>query len=362
VATNTLHTCEFTDGLIIASKIPVKQRCRFFDRDQDIYAWIVTDDSFFVIGGDGSVQKLVAEQEPSDESDEYRVPLSFWSLATQATPENSTITGTDSSQNYSTLYEEHVAYFHTNVTEKVLTFHVLDPSNAIVGVMLGFARIPSEHRPPYVVIKGRRINTKADFNHLIPLMPCEVRPGEKVDLLFPAPATADIAIQSAVIFIMKSEQIRPFLCPAPQATSWLTDPYDLFDFADVIPKDAPNIQKLAHLIATMIFPRKGQEFDPELLRRIVRCLYSSSSVSLAARSALVRIAAVKPDLAEDWAGGLRDALRAGEVGHEMWDFVWRDFSLLPQECQASLQTIIWDAAPKVGCLASVLSAFSFQSE
>jgi hypothetical protein len=360
--TNTLHICEFTDTTIISSKLSVKQRCRFFDRDQDIYAWAVTDDNFFVIASDGSVQRLVSEQEVVADSEEYRVPLTFWSLASIATTDNSEITGTDTSQDYNSLYNDNTAYFHSNVVDKVLSFHLRDPSYAIVGILLGFVRNQSEARPPYVVLKGRRYSTKGDHNHLFPLMPSEVRPGEKVDLLFPAPTTCDIAMQSAVIFIMKVNHIKPFLNPDPQIKNWLSDPTDLFDFTDVIPKDAPLIQRTAHQLATTIFVQDGQEIDQTLVRRLIRCLYSSPQISIAARSALIRIAAIRPGLVQDWAEGLAEVLRAGEVSPELWDYVWRDFAVLPRNVQLGLQNVIWDAAPKVGCLASVLSAFSFHSE
>jgi hypothetical protein len=363
-SSNALFTCEFTNTAILTSRIPSRQRCRLFDREQDMYAWAQTSDSFLVIASDGSVQKLVASApEQADEpEDQYHVPLTFWSLAGQATTENSEITGTDPSQNYNTLYKDSPAYFHTGTLDKVLTFHLRDPSYAIVGIMLAFVHHQADSRPPYILIKNRRYNTKADRNHTFPLMPSEVRPGEKLDIRFPARAESEIAMQSAVIFIMRVDQIRPFLGLEHDVQDWLAKPKGLLDFADLIPRDARTPELVAHQLATAIFVQDEHEIDLRLVRRLIKLLYRKPHFSKAARSAIVRIATAKPEFVKAWAEGLCEVLQDREVDRSLWDCVWRDFSQFSQELQDLVQGPLWEADPPVGSLGCVLSAFSYRSE
>jgi hypothetical protein len=229
-------------------------------------------------------------------------------------------------------------------------------------MMVDFARsTSSDARPPYVVLKGRRTSTKADRNHLLPLMPSEVQPGTKVDLHFSAPITCDIVMQSAAIFIMKADQINPFLHMEPTPESWLIKPSNLLDFVDAKPRDRANAEGLAHRVAATVVVSEGLELDAAPVRALVRAMYTPPLFTRALRSALVRIAAVRPLVAE-WVESLREVIRAGAIPAEMWPYVWRDFVLFPREAQAGLQSELWDAKRVVGSLASVLAAFSYHSD
>jgi hypothetical protein len=192
-------------------------------------------------------------------------------------------------------------------------------------------------------------------------MPDEVRAGEKVDLLFPGPTMSDIILQSAAIFIMKIDQIKPYLYHENSLASWTATPQSLMDFADCIRQDRSRVEVVAQQLATTVLLQEGQEIDPALIHQIVRAMYARPPFSLAFRSALVHIGEARP-LVREWADGLREAVRAREIHTELWNYAWRDFVMLPDAIQAELQDVIWDAEPSIGCLASIVSAFSYQNE
>jgi hypothetical protein len=353
-----LYALEFTDDAIELSRVPQSGKgFSFFGRDQAVYGLTVMDDQVLVLANDGSLKTFV--QSDRDDSDDnfgvpYAVPLTFWTGATIATPENSEITGTDNSQNYATLYHDSPAYFRNPPSERVLTFHVSDPSYAIVGLVIAFAHRDPDSRPPYAILHGRRIPTRQDPISMFPLMPHEVRPGEKVDLYFTAPQSPEIAMQSAWIFIVKSDRIRRFIEVDMSSRDWMTQPSDLLDFID-----GGDAEDVVYPLAMAIDPKSTDLFDPEPIKKLAQIIYSRQSWSLPARSAMVRIASANGAAIAWWAEGIRAVIESGAVDERLWEALWRDFALLPQDIQRAIQDTVWSADPPVASVGAALSAFSY---
>jgi hypothetical protein len=356
---NALFTLEITNTSLEVSRIGSPKPIRLFEHDHEIYGFARLNDQFIVVAGDGSIASVSpASISDSEEMfDEFEVPLTFWSSATVATMENSEITGSDSTQDYNTLYNDSVAFFHTKVREKVLNFHVKDPALAIVGFMLKFGQHQDrDQRPPYAVLNGRKYGTRADRNHMFVLMPHEVRPGEKVSLSFPAKQDKDIVLQSAAIFVVKADQMGQFLT-AWAGPDWLASPRNFLEF-----KDARRNEKAAAATASrvvMAISAMAEEVvDEALIRKVVEIMYSRPELAMAARSVIVRLATVRREVLVHWADGLKSTLEHGKVASESWEAVWRDFALFPSELQSQLQDLVWEVAPLTGLIGAILAAFT----
>jgi hypothetical protein len=361
-ATNTLYYLEIIPKNINVARLSVRNSWPFFDQEQEFYAWVRTDREFLLIGGDGAVYSLVPSVTDSDEEflDEYRVPPTFWATAARAGQDISEITGTDSSQNYNSLYSENVAYFHPPVTNKILTFHIRDRTLAIVGMMLNFGSHGENNRPAQVVLNGRSYRTKRDRIYMLPLRPSEVHAGQSVSLFFPGRIQSDIIMQSAVIFVMPIDKIRPFLHSEEQSPDWMLRPRGLLDFQDKL--GGHGVESAALQIVLAIGNRPDEEKVPdEVVARLVKLMYKCKGLAAVARGALVRVATVDPELINLWAAALSAILREG--GDEvLWDYVWRDIPLLGDLWQRELQDAAWAAAPLFRSVSAVIAAFGYPNE
>jgi hypothetical protein len=356
---SALFALEITNTSLEVSRIRSPKAMRLFDHDHEVYGFARLNDQFVIIAGDGSISSLSPTSilSPDETFDEFEVPLTFWSSATVATMENSEITGTDTTQDYNTLYHDSVAFFHTNVREKVLTFHVKDPTLAIVGFMLSFGHHDSNQRPPYAMLKGRKYETRADRNHMFVLMPHEVRPGEKVSLSFPARQDRDIVLQSAAIFVVKADQIAQFLT-ACSGCGWLTRPRHLLEFWDAH-KHEKTPAATAYRVVMAITPTAEEVLDEALIRKVVEIMYSRPELAMAARSIMVRLATVRKEVLAHWAEGLKSTLESRKVAKELWEAVWRDFALFPSELHSQLQELVWEVGPATGSIGAILAAFAY---
>jgi hypothetical protein len=359
-----MRLMEFTDGGIEMSALPLRTPASLFGREFDSCGFAPFEKTIAVVHGDASISLLapraiVQEDRELGDMEEYRVPLTFWNVASIATQENSSITGTDPSQNYGTLYSNSPAYFHQSVSNRVLTVHVSDPQLAIVGVMIWFERRDSG-RPNHIVVKGRKYATKAERTYLFPLMPSEVRRGEKVDLVFLSRPGSEIGMQGAVIFVMKWDAITPFVDPDVAQADWFSRPVKLTDFQDspVLPK--ANWEIAALEAATAITVAGGDEVPQEMIEILVRIMYRIPWISLFARSALIRIVRAKPEAMVIWIAVLGELIRQGEISKDTWKYAWRDFALLEPDIQRSLQDAIWARQPPVESVSAVVSAFAYR--
>jgi hypothetical protein len=361
-STNALYALELTSKSITVSRLPSRGQCTFFEQDQDLYAWVRTPREILVIGGDGAVYSLIPVSADSDDdsAEEYRVPPTFWATPRRAGPDISEITGTDPSQNYNSLYSDSVAYFHTPVVNKMLTFHIRDPTLAIVGVMLSFGSHGDEHRPAQVVLNGRTYRTKKERHYMFPLKPSEVHAGQSVTLFFPGRIDCDIIMQTAVIFVMPFEKIRPFLTRKSELPEWMLRPRALLDFQER--GGGRGAQAAAHQIVRAIEGTTGaSEIGSDVIDGVVKLMYRSKEFAGAARGAIVRVAAAEPSIVVKWAEGLERLLKEG--GDDiLWDTVWRDLSLMEPEWQGRLQEAAWAAQPALGSIGAAVAAFGFPEE
>jgi hypothetical protein len=299
----------------------------------------------------------VSDAADGDEVSEYAVPLTFWAGATVATKDISYMKGTESGQDYNTLYTDGAAFFHTHNTEKLLNFHVKSQDYAIVGIMLYFRS--SSTRPEFVSIKGRKYLTKADRMYHFPLMPHEVRPGAPVQMRFPRRSDHEIAMQGAAIFVVKTDKLRTFLDVDAVGPDWIARPVKFDDFED--PGGSPKnpVLKTCALVASAIVVSEEDVIDPQLVESLVTVLYQKKEFSVFARSALIRILRARPEVLETWVETLRRLLEEEKIGAELWSFVWRDFSLLPKEYQSRVQDLIWKKDRPLAFVATAVSAFLY---
>jgi hypothetical protein len=253
-----------------------------------------------------------------------------------------------------------VAYFHPPVSNKILTFHIRDPTLAIVGMMLSFGSHGENHRPAQVVLNGRSYRTKRDRNYMFPLKPSEVHAGQSVSLFFPGRIQSDIIIQSAVIFVMPIDKIRPFLLSDEESPDWMLRPRGLLDFQDK--SGGHGVESAALQIVMAIGNRGGEEKIPdEVMRRLVKLMYKSKEFAAVARGALVRVVTIDPELINVWAEALRMVLNEG--GNEiLWDEVWRDIPLIGERWQQELQDAAWQAEPVFRSINAVIAAFGYPNE
>jgi hypothetical protein len=363
-STGKLHVCEFTNREIETFSLGIGSGISLFGRPHEIYGWAKTDKSFIIVQGDGTVAVLEPNESTDqdvdgedDDANEYSVPLTFWTSATIATTENSEITGTDPSQNYNSLYNDSVAYFHTGIVDKVLTFRLKDPRCAIMGIMLSFGDRDRSYRPPYVLVKGRRYCTKYDKTYLLPLAPDEVQVGADLSIVFPRKLESDMAIQGAVIFIMRAEQIEKFIMSDFRKLPWFANPSDLLDFADRRCPESDGARWTGWQVVSTLNPTAADEVEPELVEALVRIMYQNQDFSLLARGAIVRLMRVKPDLIRNWALGLKQILLENAVPENLWEFVWRDYSLFERELRKELQDAIWSGTPALAGVALAVCAF-----
>jgi hypothetical protein len=344
---NTLFSLEFTDGQVDVSHFPVRSQFTWLNWNQAIYGWASTKTELFIVASDGSLRNAVPSEcdVEGDDLMEYRVPLTFWVNCELATEANSHITGTDPSQNYNTLYRNNAAFFHTGIGHKVLTFHVHDPTYAIVGISLFFGKHGSRHRPDFVKLNGRSYNTKADRIYMLPLMPNEVKPGQDVDLVFPRRIDDDIVLQRASIFIVKFRQILPFV-----------------QLKSSIQEEQITMRSLTEIAAFQIVSTlnvvQGDEFDKDVLVKLVGVMYSNRKFSTLARAAVARIITVRPEIVQIWAEAVSEMLVRGEVDTELWPALWSDLEVFGASHEERLQELIWNSSPGIGSIPSMLAAFT----
>jgi hypothetical protein len=350
--TNGLYTIEITDTAIELSRLPAVGGFRLFEHSLQSGGWFVTGTDVFVISGTGQARPLREREDLCVES-EYRVPPTFWSSARILGPDVAHLTGTDRSQDYNTLFKDSVTFFHTNVGHRVMSCHVNDPTDCIVGIMLSFGNHGEEHRPSWVSLNGRKYETSVERNYMLPLLLREVRPGAKVDLEFAPDTRAEIAIQSVILFGLKASEL-----PSESALDWRVDSWSITDFSDDVcgVKEEPEVTLSA--IAMAVDAQPNDDVDEGLVQAIVGIMYSQASLTLMARSILVRLCNANPEVVKLWGAGLRSVLAEKKVAETLWDWVWRDFELFDDEIRQQLKPLLWDGSPNLGSLQSIVAAFT----
>jgi hypothetical protein len=190
-------------------------------------------------------------------------------------------------------------------------------------------------------------------------MPHEVSPGASVELTFPSRVKTDIALQGAAILVMKTERLKPFLRLSVAKSDWIARPAALDDFEDAPVSATNQWTYTGSQTVGAVTVIEEDVIEPSVVESLVEILYQNPAFSVFARSALIRVLRVKPDILGIWVATLKRLVEQGAVHSELWTFVWRDFSLLPPEHQRSLQDALWGSGTPIGSVASVLSAFSF---
>jgi hypothetical protein len=176
-------------------------------------------------------------------------------------------------------------------------------------------------------------------------MPNEVKPGQDVDLVFPKRIDDDIILQRASIFIVKFCQILPFV-----------------QLKTSVQEEQMTIGSLAEAVAFQIMSALNvmpeEEFDREVIVKLVNVMYSSRKFSKFARAALAKIVTVKPEIVHVWREVLREMLVRGEVVEELWPFLWSDLEIFDADHEEMLQELVWKSSPGIGSIPSILAAFT----
>ncbi|OHT02767.1 hypothetical protein TRFO_30024 [Tritrichomonas foetus] len=357
-SSGALFTIEFTDSCIEVASIEGMKNgktLKLFENTIQLYSIVTTPSSAFGISINGTLMSLLGT-ESELQKEEYQVPASFWSNCEVATTDQAEITGTDTTQNYNTLFHDSVAFFHTSVSHKVMTLSLKDQSYSIVGFMLSFGGHGANHRPSYISVYGRQYNCGKEVNYMVPLMPTEVKPGKKLDIEFSNSATAEIAMQGIRIFIIKSEKILPFLQTVLRSNESCKS---LLDFDDININPSKKIETICFHLISSIIPREDEEINKESFLQVVEMMYTNESFSLYTRSAIVRIVKIQPSFLNIWVDKLKEMIINRTIDNKLWDDAWRDYYLLPDESKAQIKDIIWDSCPQLGSADSIISAFTF---
>lgn len=365
-STGQLFSIEYTE-----SQVEVTNLTRNFEafqthqNNQRTYGWFKTENSFFCIDASGELCELLPRG-PGDtdeqqivvecEGPEYRVPPTFWVDSEMATHDTTHMTGTDETQNYNTLYRDDIAFFHTNVPRKVLSFHVSNKDDCIVGIRLWFGDYERYCRPDYIVIKGRKYDTSEDHTYVFPLMPSEVKPGERVDIFFPNSTEArphDYHLQGATIFVKKFSEIAAFL-ESPNET--LRVRKSLLDFSEIglsPPSDGVALLKWMQRIPVC---EDHKNIPRESLKALIRGMYRSGDASPIYRAAIARIAHFNQEVVTKvWAETISEMLAEKAIGAGDWGTLWEDYILFDPEIQHKI--CVWDGEPQIGPVGSFIAAF-----
>jgi hypothetical protein len=155
-----------------------------------------------------------------------------------------------------------------------------------------------------------------------------------VDLIFSNDVGRDVVLQSVVVFAVSE-------LPEPGRLDWRAGSLTDFGADRGLLKGWAGTAAAA--IATAIQPENEEAIDSELVHRIVGIIYARPSLSMAARSAVVRMCIARLDIAWVWAD------------------VWRDSEQIDAHLQREMGDVIWDAAPRVGLVDSILPAFCCQN-
>jgi hypothetical protein len=350
--TNALFTIEITDTAVELSRLPAAGGFRLFDHSLESCGWFVTGADVFVISGTGQALPL-RERENFCPASEYKVPPTFWSSARILGQDVAHLTGTDQSQDYNTLFKDSVAFFRADVGHRVISCHVNDPTDCIVGIMLSFGNHGEEHRPSWVSLNGRKYDTSVERIYMFPLLLREVRPGGKVDLEFAPDSRAEITMQSVILFGLKANEL-----PCGSAFDWRVDSWSITDFTDDICAVNEGSEATLNAIAMAVDAQPNDDVDEGIVHAIVGIMYSQVRLTLMARSILVRLCNAAPEVIKLWGAGLKSVLVQKKVAEALWDWVWRDFELFDDEIRQQLEPLVWDGSHDLGSLQSIVAAFA----
>jgi hypothetical protein len=237
-----------------------------------------------------------------------------------------------------------------------MSCHVNDPTDYIVGIMLSFGSHGEEHKPSWVSLNGRKYETLVERNYMFPLLLREVRPGAKVDLEFAPDTRTEIAMQSVILFGLKASEL-----PSGSAFDWRVDSWSITDFSDDFYEVKGEPEVTLNAIVMAVDPQPNEDVDEGLVQAIVGIMYSQTSLTLMARSILVRLCNANPEVVKLWGAGLTSVLMQKQVADTLWNWVWRDFDLFDEEIRQQLKPFLWDGSPGLGSLQSIVAAFTCQA-
>ena len=355
---HALYTAEITSHGIEYAPVEIDAPAKnVMAHSWAVYGYFKFNDKIYALLVDGTVAVLTRKLAKT-EALEYRVPLTFWSDTTVATKSNSQITGTDPSQNYNTLYVSSVAYFRKSTITRTLTFHINNPNDCIVGIMLWFGDHGRRERPEYVMLNNRKYMTKTNEHFLFPLMPQEVKPGASVSLHFPAPNSScpEVTMQCAHFFTMPYEKVRPFV-EAAQAVTYSSWPTSLLEFHNVESSEVNGLTHSLWRIARAIAPSSDVPVAEDILKTLARILYTDKQAAVPARYALVRLASTRQNILEIWIKTISELASNGPVDDDLWADFFRDCTAIGHEELCQFCDRLWERDPKLGSVGAVLCAF-----
>lgn len=359
-STSSLYSIEFTDEFAEMASISDNKnsQLRLFEMNLNLYATIKTPTTIYAINSIGDLMQFERYSQISIKT-EYRVPATFYSHCEVASKSQAEIKGTDSSQNYNTLFSDSVAFFHTSVPKKIMTLILKDSSYSIVGFMLSFGYHGISHRPSHISVFNRKYSSQGEYNVMVPLKPNEVDPGKPLNIIFANNAPAEIAMQGIRIFIIKTEKILPFLTQTDYSFSTIGPTYGFLDFVDSDFEPQEGEDDTLFNLAISIEPIPDEVIDEQFFVTVVDVMYQIPKASPFARSAIIRVVQVKKEMTKLWAQELAKLIQNKNIEDSLWPLAWRDFNTIPAEYIGPIKEVLWDSNPKIGSADSIISAFTF---
>ena len=69
---------------------------------------------------------------------------------------------------------------------------------------------------------------------------------------------------------------------------------------------------------------------------------------------------MESDLLKIWAEEIVSLLNEKLINDQLWEFVWRDYMLLPDQAKQIIKEVIWSSDVKIGSAESIFSVFTIK--
>ena len=348
----SLVSLEFTDDYVeiapLCSEYPRQSVNALLENRMQILSTFSVNNNFYVIEKTGSVSLLKYGQIESDEEIEgdLNVPATFWTR-TQISSNAMQMKIPEVTENCR-LYSGDRVRFAANI-KKVVEVSSMNSAQLIAGFSITASSIPKD---TYVRCHGRSIPLTQHTS--VPLRQNEVKSKvtHKIEFL----CSEELVVDRIDVFVIDSTTFSKIPSTAHLNFDWKTNGTNLFDFMDDNRRFGNDLHTIcSHCVLAIV----GDDsiITLESIKQLIHLMYSVPELSNALRSAVCRISKDRPRFASIWAKELSEMIENGEIHESQWDYVWRDYQLMPKESQELLSKSIWAKAPQSKGIDPFVSAF-----
>jgi hypothetical protein len=289
-----------------------------------------------LINSDRQAFKFVANT-PNDQPQPFQVPLSFWSTA-KINPAGVHI----SLESPAASLDGLLVHEPIDISGDLRDRRLIVKSSSATDVIVGFAMKAQFGRsyPDASVVVYDRIYRLGLRTVLIPLKPCEMKPG--------ATHVLTVRGEGQIVLLF----IDPFVLPAA-ALKDDTGQESLFNFARRPLEGGSVVDKLFDKVSGYAMV----EVD-ELFVDVAKCIYQNVEYAEYFRAIATRSAKKDENKAmELWAEAIRELLTIEVQTVNNWSALWRDIGLLPDEVRRDLAALMWTHKNNEKSVESALCAF-----